>query len=82
MKLQGTSLTWSEVIRGIPHRSNLGPLLFNIFMNNLVYAIKESTGLTNYAGDTKLHYSHEDPNIVETEINNERFGSYKHMVYR
>ena len=37
-------------------------------MNDLVYAIKESK-LTNYADDTKLHYSHKDPDIVEIEIN-------------
>ena len=68
VKLEGTFSTWSEVIRGVPQGSILGPLLFNIFMNDLVYAIKESK-LTNYADDAKLHYSHKDPDIVETEIN-------------
>ena len=50
VKLEGAFSTWSEVIRGVPQGSILGPLLFNIFMNDLVYAIKESK-LTNYADD-------------------------------
>ena len=79
VKLEGTFSTWSEVIRGVPQGSILGPLLFNIFMNDLVYAIQESK-LTNYADDTKLHYSHKDPDIVETEINEDLDRAYTWFV--
>ena len=81
VKLEGTFSTWSEVIRGVPQGSILGPLLFNIFMNDLVYAIKESK-LTNYADDTKLHYSHKDPDIVETEINKDLDRAIANRKYK
>ena len=55
-------------MRGVPQGSILGPILFNIFMNDLSYAIDECT-LFTYADDTQLFKSAEDIDQVEHAIN-------------
>jgi len=47
---------WKTVLGGCPQGSNFGPLLRNIFQNDLVFNINNS-GLTMYADDHQM-YSH------------------------
>ena len=59
---------WNEISAGVPQGSVLGPLIFNIFMNNFVYAVKQST-LSAYADDIKIFFAGSTAEKVEEVIN-------------
>ena len=56
-------------MKGVFQGSILGPILFNIFMNNLSYAIDRTCILFAYADDTQLFKSEENIDQVEHAIN-------------
>ena len=68
VKLGNNYSSWENISAGIPQRSILGPLLFNVFMNDLAYVIKQSK-LSGYADDTQISYEDKDPaKVINSEL--------------
>ena len=53
-KINSSYSSWKELLKGVPQGSVLGPLLFNIYFNDLFYFLEETEAI-NYADDTNLY---------------------------
>ena len=61
IKLNNIVSSWSEIKKGVPQGSILGPLLFNVFINDIFYFIEHGT-LYNYADDNTISFNSPDFN--------------------
>ena len=59
-----------DVNYGVPQGSILGPLLFTLYIDDIVQQV-EHCDLQLYADDTILYYSHEDVNCIDYFLNSD-----------
>ena len=57
MKVNKTFGDWKNIQFGVPLGSVLGPLLFNVFIND-IFVFVRCTNMYNYAGDTAIFACH------------------------
>ena len=67
--LPGASSNWSSVQAGVPQGSILGPLLFLLYINDIVEDIHSSIRL--FADDTSLYIIVEDPLDAAVTLNSD-----------
>ena len=86
VKIGDTFSNWKGVMRGVPQGSSvLGPVFFNIFINDLFYWVTQCK-LHAYADDHQLHSSNVDPVALgdcicrEVRVANEWYRSNRMIV--
>ena len=67
--LNGQSSSWKPVLAGVPQGSILGPLLFLVYINNLLNGLKSNAKL--FADDTSLFIIVKDRNVSANILNND-----------
>ena len=68
VKLGNFRSEWLNLKTGVPQGSLMGPLLFNIFMNDFLMDLKKVCDVYNYADDNTLSYCHEDILLVKEKL--------------
>ena len=70
IKIGNSRGEWADLSKGVPQGSILGPLIFNIFLNDIFYFSTESC-LYNYADDNCVSVSHTEMNILSSCLQSE-----------
>ena len=65
-KIDKSSSSWSALLKGVPQGSVLGPILFNIYLNDLFYFLY--CNICNFADDTTSYVCDKNLNFVMQQL--------------
>ena len=67
VKINSSYSDWKEIKIGVPQGSVLGPLLFNVFVNDIFW-FAHRTKICNYADDTTIFACHQDLDTIIKQL--------------
>ena len=70
IKLGNSRSEWTELFKGVPQGSILGPLICNIFLNDIFYFVSKGD-LYNYADDNCISVSQQNISVLSKQLENE-----------
>ena len=76
VRLGSHTSTWENILKGVPQGSILGPLLFNVFLNDIFFFINQGV-IYNYVDDNTLSFIHANSDVLKKVLEEESCNMIK-----